>query len=310
VTSSKFTFIDLFAGIGGIRLGFESVGGKCVFSSEIDKFACKTYEANFSEIPSGDITKIEAKDIPPFEVLCAGFPCQPFSRAGIKKGFHDTRGTMFWHILRIVSYHKPKVIFLENVAGLYSHDKGYTFNVIKVSLFDMGYHVKWKLLNSKYFGVAQSRLRIYIVATRIDDDLMFSFPKEGSIESVHVSSILESCIDPKYTISDKLWSGHQKRKLENKKSGKGFGFGLISKDSTHTRTLTARYYKDGSEALVEQEGKNPRKLTPRECLRLQGFPEWFITPVSDTQAYKQIGNSVAVPVIQAIAYEIIKTLLD
>jgi DNA (cytosine-5)-methyltransferase 1 len=301
----EFKFIDLFAGIGGIRMGFEKAGGKCVFTSEWDKFAQITYEKNFHEKPEGDITKINEKDIPQFDILLAGFPCQPFSNAGLKKGFEDTRGTLFFDIARIIKHHKPKVVFLENVKGFKSHDKGNTFNVIKNTLEGFGYKVYFKVLNAKDFGVPQNRERIYIIGFL--NDLPFEFPNPPKAD-IKLGQILDKEVDAKYTISDKLWAGHQRRKKEHKEKGNGFGYSMFNSESPYTSTISARYYKDGSEILIEQKGKNPRKLTPKEASRLQGFPEEFLIPVSDNQAYKQFGNSVAVPVISSLAREIYKVL--
>ncbi len=301
----NLNFIDLFAGIGGIRLGFQEHFGKCVFSSEWDKYAQITYEANFNHKPAGDIMQIDEKDIPNFDILLAGFPCQPFSNAGLKKGFEDTRGTLFFHIARIINHHKPKIVFLENVKGLKTHDKGQTYRVIENTLNELGYNVHTKILNAKDYGVPQNRERIYIVGFR--ENIDFSFPKPLNIKP-KVGSILESDVLEKYTISDKLWAGHQRRKEEHKQKGNGFGYSSFNANSSYTNTISARYYKDGSEILIEQEGKNPRKLTPREASRLQGFPDDFIIPVSDNQAYKQFGNSVSVPVIKAIATEIKRSL--
>ncbi len=294
-------FIDLFAGIGGIRLGFENIFGKCVFSSEWDKYAQITYQANFKEIPNGDITTIDEKEIPNFDILLAGFPCQPFSNAGLKMGFEDTRGTLFFHIAKILNYHKPKIVFLENVKGLKSHNKGKTYKTIQNTLEDMGYNVYSKVLNAKGFGVPQNRERIYIIGFL--DNVDFSFPNP-LFKKVKVGDILENNVSDKYTISDKLWAGHQRRKREHIEKGNGFGYSLFNKDSIYTSTISARYYKDGSEILIEQDGRNPRKLTPREAARLQGFPDNFKIVVSDTQAYKQFGNSVCVPVIQALSKQI------
>jgi len=302
---NNFTFIDLFAGIGGIRIGFEDAGGECIFSSEWNEQARKTYQANFKEIPNGDITKIEPEEIPNFDILLAGFPCQPFSQAGLKKGFDDTRGTLFFDVARIVKHHRPSVVFLENVRNLRSHDKGNTLKVIIKTLEDLGYTVFHELYNAKNFGVPQNRVRIYIIAFR--DKVSFEFPKEPNMLT-KLGDILEENIDSKYTISDKLWAGHQRRKREHKEKGNGFGYSLFNENSEYTSTISARYYKDGSEILIEQKGKNPRKLTPKEASRLQGFPEEFIIPVSDNQAYQQFGNSVAVPVIKVLAKQIIKTL--
>ncbi len=303
---SDFTFIDLFAGMGGIRIPFEELGGKCVFTSEFDKFAQDTYTENFAEIPSGDITTIDTKEIPPFDILLAGFPCQPFSNAGLKKGFEDTRGTLFFDIARIVKHHKPKVLFLENVKGFKSHDKGNTFNTLKSTLEDLGYKVFTEVLNAKDFGVPQNRERIYIIAFA-DHDIDFKHPRPTN-KKVRVGDILDKDVDDKYTISDKLWAGHQRRKKEHRERGNGFGYSLFDDDSEYTSTMSARYYKDGSEILIKQKNKNPRKLTPKESLRLQGYPDDYVFPVSDTQAYKQCGNSVAVPVIREVAKKILKVV--
>jgi DNA (cytosine-5)-methyltransferase 1 len=301
----NFTFIDLFAGIGGIRLGFEYAGGKCIFSSEIDKFAQQTYKSNFKEDIFGDITKIDASSIPKFDILCGGFPCQPFSQAGLKKGFTDTRGTLFFEIARIIEYHRPKVIFLENVKRLKTHDSGKTFNIIKQTLEMLGYDVYSKILNAKNFGLPQNRERIYIVAFLGKSN--FIFPEPSNIKT-KLGDILEQEVSDKYTISDKLWIGHQNRKKDHLLKGNGFGYSLFNQDSAYTSTISARYYKDGSEILIDQKDKNPRKITPREAARLQGFPENFIIPVSDNQAYKQFGNSVAVNVIKELAISIVNTL--
>ena len=301
----EFRFIDLFAGIGGIRIPFQELGGQCVFSSEWDKFSQKTYFANFGEIPAGDITKIDAADIPDFDILLGGFPCQPFSQAGLHKGFEDTRGTLFFEIERILNEKRPKAFLLENVKQLKGHDRGRTFRVIMQHLDDLNYRAEARILKAADFGVPQIRERIYIVGFDrnhydIPDDYRFPFPEATGIKT-RVGDSIEKKVDDKYTICDRLWEGHKRRKIENRQKGKGFGFSLFNEESPYTSTISARYYKDGSEILIEQEGKNPRKLTPRECARLQGFPEEFVIPVSDAQAYKQFGNSVAVPVVRAIA---------
>jgi len=301
----NLNFIDLFAGIGGIRLGFEKHFGNCVFSSEWDKFAQLTYKKNFKHFPAGDITKIHETMIPKFDILLAGFPCQPFSNAGLKKGFDDSRGTLFFDIARIVNYHKPKVVFLENVKGFKNHNKGQTFATVKRILEEMGYHIYSQVLNAKDFGIPQNRERIYIVGFL--DNVNFKFP-EPMTKKIKVGHILDKKIDEKYTISDKLWAGHQRRKIEHREKGNGFGYSIFDESSDYTSTISARYYKDGSEILINQKNKNPRKLTPREASRLQGFPENFKIPVSDNQAYKQFGNSVCVPVIDAIANSIKKSL--
>lgn len=299
---SGYTFIDLFAGVGGIRRPFDEAGATCVFTSEMDKYAQQTYEANYGDKPHGDITKIDAADIPSFDILLAGFPCQPFSHAGLKKGFDDTRGTLFFDICRIVKHHRPKILFLENVKGFKGHDGGHTFKVVQNTLSDLGYTVFADILNAKDFGVPQNRERIYIIAFSEPVDFFFPLPLKNQTK---LGDILEKGrLDAKYTLSDALWAGHQRRKAEHIRKGNGFGYSLFDKDSPYTSTISARYYKDGSEILVKQTGKNPRKLTPREAARLQGFPDTFIIPVSDTQAYKQFGNSVAVPVIRALVNEI------
>ena len=312
VKEPEFDFIDLFAGIGGIRIPFQEMGGRCVFSSEWDKFSQKTYRINFGETPAGDITKIDAEDIPDFDILLGGFPCQPFSQAGLHKGFADTRGTLFFEIERIIENKRPKAFLLENVKQLKGHDKGRTFATIMQHLHDLNYYAEAMVLRAADFGVPQIRERIYIVGFdkeyyNLPEDYIFPFPKPLN-KKTKVGDILEKEVDEKYTLSDKLWEGHQRRKIENRKNGKGFGFSLFNEDSPYTSTISARYYKDGSEALIEQKGKNPRKLTPRECARLQGFPDSFVIPVSDAQAYKQFGNSVAVPVIRAIGKQIRKEM--
>ena len=304
--SKDLKFIDLFAGIGGIRMGFQDYFGECLFSSEWDKYSQITYEANFGHKPNGDITQINENDIPNFDILLGGFPCQPFSNAGLKQGFEDTRGTLFFDIARIIKHHKPKIIFLENVKGLKGHNGGNTFKTIENTLTDMGYNLYSTILNAKNFGVPQNRERIYIVGFLENIDFSFPVPPKNDIK---LGDILETKVEDKYTLSDRLWAGHQKRKQEHLAKGNGFGYSIFNQNSSYTSTISARYYKDGSEILIEQKDKNPRKLTPREAARLQGFPENFIIPVSDNQAYKQFGNSVAVPVIKAIA-EQIKIALD
>lgn len=315
----KFKFIDLFAGIGGIRLAYQNIGGHCVFTSEWNKFAKKTYEANFGEVPFGDITKINERDIPDHDVLLAGFPCQPFSIAGVSKknalgrkhGFLDeTQGTLFFDIARILDYKKPKAFMLENVKNLISHDKGNTFKVINNTLTQLGYSVYYEVLDGKYF-VPQHRERIIIVGFRNEiykGKENFKFPKMPTPTLVF-KDILEKEIDNKYTLTDRLWNYLQNYAAKHKAQGNGFGFGMTDLDGI-SRTLSARYYKDGSEILVPQHGKNPRRLTPRECAKLQGFPDEFRIPVSDNQAYRQFGNSVTVPLIQAVGKQLVKSLLS
>lgn len=301
-----FKFIDLFAGTGGIRIPFDELGGESVMASEWDKFSQLTYAANFDEVPLGDITQILEDEVPPFNLVMGGFPCQPFSNAGLKKGFDDTRGTLFFDIARLIKKHKPEVLFLENVKGFKSHDKGRTFETIQNVLDELGYNVATKVLNAKDFGVPQNRERIYIIGLRREifgDSTFFEFP-EAPKTSTRLGDILEKNVPEKYTISDRLWEGHQRRKREHKEKGNGFGYSLFNEDSIYTSTISARYYKDGSEILIEQVGKNPRKLTPREAARLQGYPDSFKIVVSDVQAYKQFGNAVAVPVIRALANQL------
>ncbi|WP_217450800.1 DNA cytosine methyltransferase [Vogesella oryzae] len=320
--ANKFTFIDLFAGIGGMRMGFQQAGGTCVFSSEFDAKAQDTYCRNHGDYPFGDITKINPSEIPDHDVLLGGFPCQPFSHAGLKLGIEDTRGTLFHDIAEILATKRPKMALLENVKGLISHEKGRTLQIVLQTLTSIGYScniprdvilngttkqiqalAKAMVLKSIDFGVPQNRQRIYIVLWR--DGLLdrFDYPQPLGIPT-RVGDILEKNPDPKYTISDRLWKGHQERRVRNKENGKGFGYGLVDSESPYANTISARYYKDGSEILVAQNDANPRKLTPREAARLQGFPEDFQPCTSDVQAYKQFGNSVSVPVISAIANKI------
>lgn len=322
VQNPQFRFIDLFAGIGGVRLGFQQNGGACVFSSEFDKHAQQTYKINHGEVPFGDITQVPASEIPDHDVLLAGFPCQPFSHAGLKLGIEDTRGTLFHNIANILDTKKPRFALLENVKGLISHDKGYTLKVILNTLTNIGYScnipkeviehgstkeiqklAKEMVLKSVDYGVPQNRQRIYIVLWRDGQIEKFDYP-EPYEQTAKVGDILEKNPESKLTISDKLWAGHQRRKIQNKINGKGFGFGLVSAESPYTNTISARYYKDGSEVLIEQAGKNPRKLSPREAARLQGFPDEFELNPSTVQSYKQFGNSVTVDVINALAKQI------
>ena len=307
--NQKFTFIDLFAGIGGMRLAFEGAGGECVFSSEWDRFAQITYSANFQDVPAGDITKIHESEIPKHDVLVGGFPCQPFSQAGLKKGFEDTRGTLFFDVARIIDFHKPQIVLLENVKGFLTQDGGNSFRVVLRTLDDLGYQTSHFLLNARDFGLPQNRERVFIVAfnKKKFGNLNFKLHFPRRIE-VNVGQILEKQVDPKYTISDRLWAGHQMRLERHRKNGNGFGYRIFNSRSPYTSTISARYYKDGSEILISQTRKNPRKITPREAARLQGFPESFVIPVSDTQAYKQFGNSVAVPVVSVLAKQLTRIL--
>lgn len=317
VDKPKFTFIDLFAGIGGFRLAFQSLGGKCIFTSEYNYFAQKTYEANYGEVPFGDITKIDENEIPDHDILIAGFPCQPFSIAGVSKknalgrshGFKDlTQGTLFFDLARILEAKKPKTFLLENVKNLVSHDSGKTFEVISKTLYELGYKIYPQVLDGKYF-VPQHRERIVIIGF-LEDEFKgketFRFPEMPA--PVHkIADILEPNPDPKYTLTNKLWEYLQNYSEKHKAKGNGFGFGLTDLNGI-SRTLSARYYKDGSEILIPQKGKNPRRLTPRECARLQGYPDKFIIPVSDNQAYRQFGNSVVVPMMKAVASNLVSEL--
>lgn len=319
----KFTFIDLFAGIGGFRLAFQKVGGKCIFTSEWDKNAQKTYEANFGEVPFGDITQINEKQIPSHDILLGGFPCQPFSLAGVSKknslgrkhGFADeTQGTLFYDIVRILKERKPKAFLLENVKNLRSHDKGRTFKIISETLKKLGYYVFDQIIDAKHY-VPQHRERIFIAGFNQDyfkESIVFKFPEPPKKEQ-KVADILESNPDPKYTLTDNLWRYLQNYAKKHQEKGNGFGFGLIDKEKV-TRTLSARYHKDGSEILIPQgKGKNPRRLSPEECRALMGYPENFIirgTGVSETQLYRQFGNSVAVPVVSAIAKQMMSFIDD
>ncbi|WP_234912261.1 DNA cytosine methyltransferase [Vibrio anguillarum] len=346
---NRFKFIDLFAGIGGIRLPFQQLGGECVFTSEWDKFAQKTYLANYGEMPNGDITQIKAADIKDHDILLGGFPCQAFSQAGLKQGFSDTRGTMFFEIQRILVEKRPKAFLLENVKQLKGHDKGRTLKTIVDILKGnhkqeiptdipmseearnaltkkLNYWVDFKVLRAADFGVPQNRERIFIVGFdkdyfgEVEFSEIFKWPTPPCIPT-RVGDILQTRAEltaeeakynkDVYTISDKLWAGHKKRKEGHKTKGNGFGYSLYNACSEYTNTISARYYKDNSEILIDQSevGKNPRKLTPRECARLQGFPEDFIVDVvSQGQIYKQFGNSVCMKVIEAVAGQMIEAL--
>jgi len=318
VENPKFTFIDLFAGIGGFRLAFQSLGGKCVFSSEYNYFAQKTYEANFGEVPFGDITKIDEKEIPDHDLLVAGFPCQPFSIAGVSKknalgknhGFLDeTQGTLFFDIARILNEKKPKVFLLENVKNLVSHDSHRTFQVITNTLKELNYNIYYRVLDGKYY-VPQHRERIVIIGFSNDyfkGNEKFEFP-ELPVPDNKIKDILEKKPLDKFTLTDNLWEYLIRYSEKHKAKGNGFGFGMTDLNGI-SRTLSARYYKDGAEILIPQKGKNPRRLTPKECSRLQGYPDKFIIPVSDNQAYRQFGNSVVVPMMRSVGSNLVSELL-
>lgn len=333
--NSKFHFIDLFAGIGGLRRGFEPLGGKCVFTSEWNKYSAQTYRANFhgdTHDIQGDITGIDEVDIPNHDLVLAGFPCQPFSIAGVSKknslghahGFQcETQGTLFFEVARIIKHHRPRAFLLENVKNLIGHDKGNTFKVILHTLKEeLGYHVQTRVINSTAF-VPQNRERIVIIGFSEENDFdidklvlpqPLTGPRMGAI--LHPEDGSEAAESPftlgangkvskKYILSDKLWTYLKSYAAKHKAKGNGFGYGMVDRDSV-SRTLSARYHKDGSEILVRRgPRRNPRRLTPRECSRLMGFDSFdgndFHIPVSDTQAYRQFGNAVVVPVIEAVA---------
>lgn len=317
--NSLFTFIDLFAGIGGMRLAFENIGGDCVYSNEWNKYSQQTYFANFSEQPDGDITKVDARIIPNHDILVAGFPCQPFSIAGVSKkqslgretGFEDkTQGTLFFDVCRIIKAKRPKAFMLENVKNLKSHDKGNTFKIIMESLDELDYEVFYAILDGQNY-VPQHRERILIVGfdrKRYGKEINFQFDINPVQPKPVMKDILEEAPGEKYTLSDKLWIYLQNYAAKHKAAGNGFGYGIAEPDGI-SRTLSARYHKDGSEILIAQEGKNPRRLTPRECARLQGFPDSFKIVVSDTQAYQQFGNSVVVPLMTNVAKLIVDKII-
>ncbi|MGQ3892836.1 DNA (cytosine-5-)-methyltransferase [Legionella sp. CNM-4043-24] len=337
-----FQFIDLFAGIGGFRKAFDETGGQCVFTSEWDKYSQLTYKANYpcEHELAGDITKIAASDIPKHDVLLAGFPCQPFSLAGVSKknslgrlhGFScKTQGTLFFDVARLIDYHRPKAFLLENVKNLLSHNKGNTFNVIKNVLSEeLGYHISWRVLDARAW-VPQHRERIFIAGFRENSGFSFDdLPIPNASQHPRLSSILHpqngsepeetpytvdkrARVADKYTLSNKLWDYLQAYAAKHKKQGNGFGYGLNS-ESDVARTLSARYYKDGAEILIQQPDKNPRRLTPRECARLMGFDKAgeasFSIQVSDTQAYRQFGNAVVVPVVKSVAEHMLPHILS
>lgn len=333
--ASAFRFIDLFAGIGGLRLGFEAIGGRCVFTSEWNAHARRTYEANFADGPghvmAGDITEVPAESIPEHDVLLAGFPCQPFSIAGVSKknalgrrhGFAcEAQGTLFFDVARILAHHRPRAFLLENVKNLLSHDRGNTFRVIRDTLTrELGYHIHWRVIDAKPF-VPQHRERIFIAGFRDNagfsfDDLLLPDPDSGprlhtilhpedgtEDEDPPYTTGPAGTVSPRYTLTDHLWQYLRDYAEKHRRAGNGFGYGLVGGNDV-ARTLSARYYKDGSEILVWQPHANPRRLTPRECARLMGFEaprgRSFRIPVSDTQAYRQFGNAVVVPVVRAVA---------
>ncbi len=341
----NFRFIDLFAGIGGIRLPFQELGGECVFSSEWDRFAQVTYAANYGEVPAGDITQVPAHDIADHDVLLAGFPCQAFSQAGLRQGFYDTRGTMFFEIQRILAEKRPKAFLLENVKQLCGHDKGRTLATILAILRGehqgaipddvpmsedarralaqpLNYWVDFQVLRAADFGIPQNRERIFIIGfdrnyfgQHIDFSKLLKWPVPTKTPT-RLGDILEDlsqlpASDDPFTISNRIWEGHQRRRVQHAKKGNGFGYTLFDENSPYTNTISARYYKDGSEILIDQSklGRNPRLLTPRECARLQGFPEEFVVDaVSRRQIYQQIGNSVCVAVVRIVAHALFNAM--
>ena len=313
----KLTFIDLFAGIGGFRLGLERLGWRCKFSCEWDKYSQRTYQMWFGESPVGDIREVDPAGIPDHDVLTGGFPCQPFSIAGVSKknslgrqhGFLDeTQGTLFFHVANIIDIKKPAVVLLENVKNLLSHDQGRTWTVIERTLDDLGYDVHHKVIDAEGW-VPQHRERVFIVGFRRDafPKVDFKFP-EPTHHRFRLADILEETVEDKYTLSDHLWRYLQRYAEKHRAQGNGFGFGLAQLDGI-SRTLSARYYKDGSEILIPQSGRNPRRLTPRECARLMGFDDDLAIVVSDTQAYRQFGNAVVPKVTEAVGCAIRDALL-
>lgn len=318
VSSVPFKFIDLFAGIGGFRIGLERVGGQCVYSCEWDKHSQKTYHEWFGEVPVGDIRQVDPHSIPDHDVLAAGFPCQPFSIAGVSKkkslgrehGFKDkTQGTLFFHIANIADVKRPPVMILENVKNLLSHDKGRTWRVIESTLDELDYRVVKDIIDAADY-VPQHRERVFIVCfdKRVFGNRpRFKFPDPPKGLKPRFGGILEKKPDEKYTLTDNLWAYLQRYADTHRAKGNGFGFGMTDLDGT-SRTLSARYYKDGSEVLIPQEGKNPRRLTPREAARLMGFEDSLDIVVSDTQAYRQFGNAVVPKVVEAVGREIVQTL--
>jgi len=323
----KFTFVDLFAGIGGFRLAMQSIGGECLFSIEWDKYAQLTYLRNYGEIPFGDIRSISETDIPDHDILCAGFPCQPFSLAGVSKknslgrkhGFEDeTQGTLFFDIARIIKEKRPKAFFLENVKNLLVHDKGRTFEIIKRTLSEeLDYEINYEIVDGAAW-VPQHRERLYIVGfcrkkTNVTKNKIIIplKPCSGYVRP-ELKDIIKKDVDPKYTLGPGTWATLERHKAYHQKAGNGFGYGLHKlpiKTGEITRTISARYHKDGAEILIEHKGKRPRKLTIQEAMQLQGYdPDRFIFPVSDTQAYHQIGNSVVVPAIKDVARMIVENL--
>ena len=315
VRKAKFTFIDLFAGIGGFRIALQNLGGKCVFSSEWNQQAKETYFRNYGEVPFGDIKQFTAafttkassvSAIPHPDIIAGGFPCQAFSQAGKQLGFKDARGTLFFDILEMTKALRPKALILENVKRLRRHDGGNTYSVITNSLRELGYKVYSKVLRASDFGLPQNRERIFIVA--FNKALLFDFPEPMNLPTC-VADILEEKVDDLFTITDRIYEGHRRRVREHRARGNGFGFSVFKPEVAYTNTISARYWKDGSEVLIDQGERNPRMLTPRECARLQGFNDEFMPHKSRRHAYQQFGNSVPVPVVQKVAEKVLIALV-
>lgn len=304
---SKFKFADLFAGIGGFHLALKSIGGECVFVSEANKFARQTYRANFgTEEINEDIRELDTERMPDFDVLCAGFPCQPFSVIGQRLGFEDMRGTLFYEIARIAKAKRPKVLLLENVKHFVHHDKGRTLRIALEALEELGYKVTYKVLNARDFGLPQSRNRVFIVAwlPGMNDPLQFTWPEGDDSNTPLVAELLEDLQDDSHTLSDRAWEGKQRRRRTW--GSTSFAYSLIYPDTPYSKTLLAKYQGNTSPLVWQGEDKNPRWLTTREIARLQGFPDEFILPCSKTQTYKQLGNAVPVPVVKALGEAIVE----
>lgn len=319
INSSEYNYIDLCAGIGGFHQAFQNYG-ECLLSSDIDKYCKQSYLENYqTKLWENDVKLIDPIKMPDFQILCAGFPCQAFSLAGKQKGFADTRGTIFFDLANMLATKRPKMFLMENVKNLLNHDKKNTFKTIQNTLTELDYYHEYFLINAQHF-VPQRRERVYIVGIdkkaysekvfkNIINEIKESYIKKQQEPLPTIKEILEKNIPPKYTISDKLWNFLQEHAKKHASKGNGFGYGLVDPTiDTNTRTITARYHKDGSEILIKQPDKNPRKLTPRECARLMGYPDNYKIVVSDTQAYKQFGNSVVVPVVKMLADIMVKNV--
>lgn len=321
-TLDGYRFIDLFAGIGGFHLALSPFGAKCVFASEWDKHCQTVYKNNFGVIPSGDITKIDEKDIPSHDILCAGFPCQAFSISGNQKGFSDTRGTLFFDVARVISFHKPKILFLENVKNFAKHDDGKTLDVVLKTLKDLGYKVNYSILNASDFGLAQKRERVYFVCFRDDIDAKFSFPSPVTNHSKLKDILLQDSLVKNYvikrddiklserTIEPDMFGAFPRKPLRIGTVNKGGQGERIYHEFGHAITLSAYGGGIGAKTGLYKINGKIRKLTPRECARLQGFPDDFRIIDSDSQAYKQFGNSVPINVLQHIIIEITKALYE